>query len=418
MSYEADDDTYPGKATVYVRAVWNDTIRVGSGALIGPNDVVTASHVIYDGALGGLADSITVYPSYDPDETFNASYPGVYFQYFETFDPDNDGRISLGDQNALTKAGSEQDIALISLSADLSDQYGYYGVSWDYQGGTASVLGHPGVYDNNLIYDDGSVTRSSVDAVYYNDTIEVNPGNSGGPVFYSEGASSYVFAVVSSGRAFTALSGHRDWLTQAIADNDLYISGRSEPSQVGEDEVFSGSDGKDTISLATTRQAANISITEQKVTISSIATGTDTLYDIEEVRFSDGVLRLDVGLYEKAGAAYRLYQAAFDRTPDTPGLAYWIGQSDAGAPLTNIAHLFLASEEFQQTYGATNDLQYISLLYNNVLSRTPDSSGYDFWREKLEASEMDRAEVLVNFSESVENQQLVADAIDNGIWLG
>jgi uncharacterized protein YecE (DUF72 family) len=37
-----------------------------SGVLVGPNDVLTASHIVYDGAHGGLASSIVVVPSYEP----------------------------------------------------------------------------------------------------------------------------------------------------------------------------------------------------------------------------------------------------------------------------------------------------------------------------------------------------------------
>jgi hypothetical protein len=55
-----------------------------------------------------------------------------------------------------------------------------------------------------------------------------------------------------------------------------------------------------------------------------------------------------------------------------------------------------------------------------VLHRTPDAAGYEFWLHALEIAPRD--EVLVNFSESAENQAQVIGAIANGIgytpWVG
>lgn len=66
--------------------------------------------------------------------------------------------------------------------------------------------------------------------------------------------------------------------------------------------------------------------------------GTDTLISIERIQFSDTKIALD--LDGNAGKVYRLYEAAFNRTPDKPGLAYWIWQADEGASFTVIASAF------------------------------------------------------------------------------
>src|SRR5207237_620506 len=76
-----------------------------------------------------------------------------------------------------------------------------------------------------------------------------------------------------------------------------------------------------------------------------------------------------------AGQAYRLYQAAFNRTPDIGGLGYQMNALDEGLTLTQVAANFIDSPEFQHTYGNVDDTQFITLLYQNVLHRAPDPGG-------------------------------------------
>lgn len=116
-----------------------------------------------------------------------------------------------------------------------------------------------------------------------------------------------------------------------------------------------------------------------------------------------------------AGQAYRLYQAAFDRQPDAGGLGYWIDQLQRGTKLETVARGFVGSDEFQSTYGSTvtND-RFIELLYNNVLDRQPDSAGYGFWQDAMQNG-LTRESLLIEFSESPENQSNVLAQISGGI---
>jgi hypothetical protein len=125
------------------------------------------------------------------------------------------------------------------------------------------------------------------------------------------------------------------------------------------------------------------------------------------------MVALDV--HGTAGEAYRLYQAAFDRTPDKAGLGYWIDAMDKGMTLTQAAAGFAGSAEFAHLYGANaSDTQFVQALYQNVLHRAGDSAGADFWLHAL-GSSVTRADVLANFSESAENQAQVIGTIQNGI---
>ena len=128
MTYEVNDDIYPSTSVVYIESTWGNDTFIGSGVLVGRNDVLTASHIVYDGARGGLADRITVYVSFDPDDSHNVSYLAKFAEYYTTFDPDGDGLVSKGDNRVGSYTDAEVDIALISLSEAAGDTYGWFGI--------------------------------------------------------------------------------------------------------------------------------------------------------------------------------------------------------------------------------------------------------------------------------------------------
>ncbi|MFN4011896.1 MAG: FG-GAP-like repeat-containing protein [Pannonibacter sp.] len=179
-----------------------------------------------------------------------------------------------------------------------------------------------------------------------------------------------------------------------------------------------GLGGVDTFILSTARSETNITRSGNSINISHGNT-VDQLTNIEIVQFTDGLLRLDVAAGEIAGQTYRLYQAAFARIPDTPGLAHNINLIDGGLTLKDMSNAFISSAEFKQKYGENpSDTSYINALYNNVLGRDADAAGLAGWQQRLADRSWDRADVLIGFSESAENQTLVGTAIGNGIWLG
>lgn len=140
----------------------------------------------------------------------------------------------------------------------------------------------------------------------------------------------------------------------------------------------------------------------------------ETLTGIERIHFNDGYLALDIN--GTAGQAYRIYQAAFDRTPDAGGISYWIKMMDTGMSLKDVAHDFISSTEFMVTYGANMSNQaFIEQLYMNVLNRAGEAAGVDYWTGRM-AADLTRADVLAGFSESPENVAGVAPAISDGIW--
>ena len=133
-----------------------------------------------------------------------------------------------------------------------------------------------------------------------------------------------------------------------------------------------------------------------------------------EVRLQDISVSFDKdGL---TGDLYRLYQAAFGRTPDVAGLGYWKEALEKEQiNLGQIAMEFLRSSEAQKLFGSnTTDAQYIERLYLNVLERKPDTAGQTYWLDSMRAG-VSRAEVLLAFAASPENKALTLAATEKGI---
>ncbi|MBC3956578.1 DUF4214 domain-containing protein [Pseudomonas triticifolii] len=116
-------------------------------------------------------------------------------------------------------------------------------------------------------------------------------------------------------------------------------------------------------------------------------------------------------------ALARLYMAVFDRSPDEGGFRYWDQQMDQGMPFNDVAASFINSNEFSQTYGTLNTSGFVDQLYLNVLNRTADADGLNWWVAQLENGVLNRQEVVTGFSESAEFAALSANAVDGFLQL-
>ncbi|OON59686.1 hypothetical protein B0920_20590 [Massilia sp. KIM] len=204
------------------------------------------------------------------------------------------------------------------------------------------------------------------------------------------------------------------------ADNDLLVGGAGRDllsGGAGNDQLLGGA-GLDT-AIFDGRRADYVL---QQITFGTMVAhlrggvhdGVDRVDEVERLRFADGNLALDTeGV---AGQAYRIYRAAFDRSPDEGGLGFWIAAMDGGASLATVAAGFAGSREFRDLYGsAPANEEIVMRLYQNILHRAPEQAGYDYWLERLTKGETDLTGLLVAFSESVENQNGTAQLIANGI---
>jgi Domain of unknown function (DUF4214)/Hydrazine synthase alpha subunit middle domain len=108
----------------------------------------------------------------------------------------------------------------------------------------------------------------------------------------------------------------------------------------------------------------------------------------------------------------RLYFATFLRVPDYAGLTFNAGLvRNATITVTQLADFFTQSPEFMTTYGALNNTQFVTLLYNNVLNRAPDTGGLNGWVQLLTTGGYTRGQVLLGFSDSPEYQASSANKV-------
>jgi hypothetical protein len=185
-------------------------------------------------------------------------------------------------------------------------------------------------------------------------------------------------------------------------------------SRPGNDTIDGGA-GIDTVVFNGNR--ANYIITKSGSTYTVLAKagtdGTDTLQNIERLKFSDTTVALDIA--GNGGQAYRVYQAAFNRTPDSGGLGFWINAIDSGASVRSVADGFVGSDEFKASYGTNlTNAQIVTKLYDNVLHRPGEAGGFNFWLGVLDGKKETLAGVLAAFSESPENQAGLLGVIGNG----
>ena len=179
-------------------------------------------------------------------------------------------------------------------------------------------------------------------------------------------------------------------------------------------QTIDGGAGIDTLVYNSNSYEVVISKSGASTKVTNPVTGeVDTLINVERIKFADTAIALDTSGI--GGQAYRIYQAAFNRTPDVGGLGYWMGQMDSNASLASVANGFVSSAEFKTLYGANpTNAQVVSKFYDNVLHRAPDAGGYSYWLNMLNSG-LSVPNALAAFSESPENVSGVSAVIEKGM---
>ncbi|AIQ96576.1 DUF4214 domain-containing protein [Prochlorococcus sp. MIT 0801] len=294
-TYEVNDDISPFRRVVYIEADYGSETFSGSGIIIGENDILTAAHVIYDKKLGGLPDACRIYPSYDPNSSSNTYYNAEWYNTFD-WDENGDELVTAGDGVPGTLLELEKDIGLISLGTDIGSTYGWMGLKFDFDSGTASKLGHPGQYNYRLMYDEGIVYKNSIDNFFSWNTsdIEVNSGDSGGPVYVYSGASLeyQVIGVVSTNSWACALNAHSDWLLEERELNN-YLYDKSFATITSANSVNEGSSISFTFKTHKKEENTQYTYTLSGVSSSDFSSGAlsgiTTIDENGEATFSIGI---------------------------------------------------------------------------------------------------------------------------------
>lgn len=302
-----------------------------------------------------------------------------------------------------------------------------YGANTSYHSGNDTYTFADVGFYNQTIWDAGGA-----DTIQYNGTlpswIDLKEGHGstiGNPVYASTTSSSTrinnlwvaygttIENVVGGNAADTLIGTHLSNTLTGRAGNDSITGDEGNDWLIGGagNDYLDGGSGLDKATFSGLTTQYTVQRNGATVTVRGLD-GVDTLTGVERLQFNNAWVALDVD--GNAGQAYRLYQAAFNRTPDSAGLGFQMGALDAGWSLVNISQNFIDSPEFQRTYGTLTNTQFVNQLYLNVLHRPGELAGVDYHVSNLNVG-WSRAHILTNFSESPENQAALIGVISNGM---
>jgi hypothetical protein len=178
----------------------------------------------------------------------------------------------------------------------------------------------------------------------------------------------------------------------------------------GNDSLDGGA-GIDTAVYAGERADYTLTKTATGYAVHSTGEGVDTLQNVERLQFLGSSLAFNIDSPSSAGGIYRLYGAAFNRTPNLAGLGFYIALADKSASAADMAIGFTYSAEFQKAFGTAisdnfatgaNIANLVTAFYTNVLQRAPDTAGRDWYANEVTIHARTVGQVLAEIADSPE----------------
>lgn len=241
MSYSTS--SYPYDIIVKITDVIGNTRLQGSGVLIAPDEVLTASHMVFTQGVG-TATQIVVTPGSSYGSSPYGSANGTTVHY----SPVNDANQTITNQQ------SQMDYAVIHLATPFAFPE-YMGIQPDFGGGPVNITGYP--------QSAGGAQVNSAQVVARNPTYTLlngtalGAGSSGGPVWIQTAHGPQIVGLVSS-EAATNNTGYNVLLTSsALFTIENWVAqdeGGSVPSSLAANQAIMVQDTKTGQNLAATAQ--------------------------------------------------------------------------------------------------------------------------------------------------------------------
>jgi hypothetical protein len=186
------------------------------------------------------------------------------------------------------------------------------------------------------------------------------------------------------------------------------------------DQTLDGLGGMDTAVVDVRQNSVTVSIDKGgKVIILDRAGigGTDTLSNIELLEFMDATLDINAfsSLTQLSNDQFKslgeMYVAYFNRAPDAEGLLFWADTLAEGSTLDQIAKSFFDQDETRTIYTDTSNTDaFVTAVYSNVLGRTPDQGGFDYWKASLSEGDVKQGTFVLKIIEAAKNGGSPSDA--------
>jgi hypothetical protein len=256
--------------------------------------------------------------------------------------------------------------------------------------------------------DDPDLTSSSVvitfDAGKGNDTVEagasrvfINAGEGNDSILGGSGADTIISGQGEDTVSFSASEGRN--YNSLTFTNDELVDARSVEGVSGVEFTFDG----ETIVISDDNGNSTTSTGADYIQIGDNADNVIQIMDNET----------------EAGVS-RLYEA-FGRKADGEGIAFWTSLvEDQGTDATTaekalaieaVAQGFLDSEEGILKLGSLSNEDYVEAMYSNVLGRSSDEAGLNYWTTSLDNGNIDQAKMLATFAASDEAELQTEDYI-------
>jgi uncharacterized protein (DUF1800 family) len=152
-------------------------------------------------------------------------------------------------------------------------------------------------------------------------------------------------------------------------------------------------------SYSVTQTAAGYVVTDLSGVGGTVTVNTRFLQFADiKVDLAMGTVAADV-TQANLNSLIELYVAYFNRVPDAEGMAYWIGQLQAGQTLAQIGTVFYNTALLYPAltgYSPTmSDADFVAIIYKNVLGRSSvDAGGLAYWTGALAKGTETRASLI------------------------
>ncbi len=455
-----------GRLITYIEASFRNGVTVtGSGLLVGRNDLLTSTHVLYNPSRGGLATSVTVYlgAQLDPDTgrlldtvaEFTIRRPDVLHYGSLVF-------VS-GSNDTVTDDEAKHDMALLALPEDIGFELGWIPMASQDPPSAflAESFGYPSSF-NGLTVGSVSARDSSSRGVIYSsskDAYQMGPGSSGGPLVYTDSDEQLVVvgtksAVGETEGVWSNLALHRSALVAEISANNTAVAagaqdvvGSSDNDDLavtsgavywaageGDDlfdvsggrHYFAGQAGLDTVVLQSSREHLIWEQTlagQTRLVAGSTAQVSVVLSDVERLVLDDARYAWDVAS-GTPGVAAKLVGAVLgaDWVADARVMGIAIDALDEGLSIASLIDLGLTTPMAQSVLGLPVETpgDAIAVVYQNIVGQSASAAVIDGFESQIgsSAGKLSLQDLILSGAEHELNLANIdfVGLVDQGLW--